>query len=169
MDVTRDIQEQEAAIGDWIDHLQQLLSLPPGGALALSVLQCGVRYAHRLLGYVHALSAADAQLPPLVRGPLVAWDGTDVDAAELTETLEALIQYLQRRNPVVQRYKTMAERKFGAEQVRRVALPITTQFCSWGPLLRNHTDLCTTSTARQCYAHTDTHIDTQHTLHASVG
>jgi hypothetical protein len=43
-----------------------LLALPPGGSLQLAVLRAGVRYSTRIMGYVHSLSAADKDMPPLL-------------------------------------------------------------------------------------------------------
>jgi len=110
-----------ADIQDWFKNLGLLLTLPPGGSLQLAVLRCGVRYAHRMLGYLHALSAADQDRPPLLRGALVCWDEAAVDgcdAAELAASLDSLITYLRKHNPAVQRYLTMAEQQWGTDQVR---------------------------------------------------
>ena len=120
VDVHSDDAEAAQQLTDWTTNLGLLLTLPPGGALQLAVLRCGVRYAHRLLGYLHALSAADKDFPPLLRGPLVCWDEAAVegcDAEELAQALDSLVTYLRSNNPVVQRYMTMAERQWGTEQV----------------------------------------------------
>ncbi|WIA28669.1 hypothetical protein OEZ86_011205 [Tetradesmus obliquus] len=108
-----------ADIQDWFKNLGLLLTLPPGGSLQLAVLRCGVRYAHRMLGYLHALSAADQDRPPLLRGALVCWDEAAVDgcdAADLAASLDSLITYLRKHNPAVQRYLTMAEQQWGTAQ-----------------------------------------------------
>lgn len=130
-EVEADDEASATQLSDWITNLGLLLTLPPGGAMQLAVLRCGVRYAHRLLGYVHALSAADKECPPLLRGPLVCWDEAAVqgaDAEELAAALDSLITYLRSNNPVVQRYLTMAERQWGNDTVS--AAHVSCRTCS---------------------------------------
>lgn len=119
-DVYDDGDAAAEQLTDWMTNLGMLMTLPPGGALQLAVLRCGVRYAHRLLGYLHALSAADKDFPPLLRGPLVCWDEAaveDCNAEELAAALDSLTTYLRSNNPAVQRYMTMAERQWGTDVV----------------------------------------------------
>lgn len=100
-------------VAQWQAMLGLLLSLPPGGSLQLAVLRCGVRYAQRVQGYLHALSAADKERPPLLQGPLISWDEAAIanaSADELEIAFNSLIDYLRSHNPLVQRYLTMAER-----------------------------------------------------------
>jgi hypothetical protein len=123
-DVHSDDATAAEQLTDWITNLGLLLTLPPGGALQLAVLRRGVRYAHRLLGYLHALSAADRDFPPLLRGPMVCWDEAAIegsDAEELATALDSLVTYLRSNNPVVQGYMTMAEQQWGTVSVSRVA------------------------------------------------
>lgn len=97
----------------WRSMLHRFLHLPPSAPLQLGVLCCRVRFAHRIHGFLHLLSAADQRRPPLLRGPIVAWDeGADgaADGHALSRDLDALVAYLAESNPAVQRFLTMAER-----------------------------------------------------------
>lgn len=111
--VPPDAQDPAAEITEWQSMLGLLLSLPPGGCLQLAVLRAGVRYTQRIQGYLHALSAADKDQPPLLQGPLVCWDEAalaDASVDELEVAFNSLVDYLRSRNPLVQQYLTMAER-----------------------------------------------------------
>jgi hypothetical protein len=80
-----------------------------------------VSYTQRVLGYLHALSAADVDQPPLLRGPLVCWDEGTIHGAtaeELCTAFEALIDYIRSSNPLVQKYFTMAERDWGGSDAQ---------------------------------------------------
>lgn len=112
--------------------LGMLLTLPPGGSLQLAVLRAGVRYSQHIMGYLHGLSAADKDQPPLLQGPLVCWDEAalaDASAEELHLAFDSLIDYMRSRNPIVQQYLTMAEVDWPDEtpamQQVRTALNIT--------------------------------------------
>lgn len=112
-------------ITEWRSMLGLMLSLPPGGATQLGVLRCGVRYSQRIMGYMHALSAADKDHPPLLRGPLLVWDEARIagaDATELAETFATLIDYLRSNNPIVQRYLTIMETNFLEGQEEQVGM-----------------------------------------------
>lgn len=64
--------QHQPDMDNWRELMGMLLSLPPGSAMQLSVLQCGVRFAQSVQGYCHALApGAD---PDLLSGPNVYWD-----------------------------------------------------------------------------------------------
>lgn len=89
-----------------------MLSMPSGCGLQLAVLRCGVRFAHRIQGYLHSLQPSNSE--PLLRGPLMVWDeDEEVDADALSDAFNRLIDYLRASNPIVQRYLTVAEQDFG--------------------------------------------------------
>ena len=100
------------ALVEWRQQLLLLLALPPGGATQLAVLRCGVRYAHRMYGYLHALSAADKNRPPLLAGPLIDWDEAweeSADPVQLATAFQSLTTYMRTHNPIVNKYQTMWE------------------------------------------------------------
>ena len=116
--VPPDLQDEDTdnEVAERHAMLVHLLSLPPGGCLQLAVLRCGVRYTQRVLGYLHSLSAADRQRPPLLQGPLVAWDEAANSGAtmhDLFEKFQLLINYQCQRYELVKRYLTMAEIDWG--------------------------------------------------------
>ncbi|KAF6256409.1 hypothetical protein COO60DRAFT_110221 [Scenedesmus sp. NREL 46B-D3] len=69
-------------------QLQQLLALPPGLAMQLSVLKRGLRVAHRANGCVHASVTVSPHMP-LLSAPLVLWHSgiDDTDKAATGSTL----------------------------------------------------------------------------------
>lgn len=111
-------------IAEWRQLLQLLLDLPPGVALQLGVVLCGVRFAQRICGFLHMLSAADVERPPLMRGPLIVWhEAADADVDQLASALQRLIDHLEKTHPAVQRFLTMAERHWSPQAAGLPMLP----------------------------------------------
>jgi hypothetical protein len=85
---------------DWAE----MLTLPPGAILYMSILQCGLRLCQRYNSYVHAETPHELSL---LRGPLVAGDGA-TPVHNYGYTLADILAR-QSANPFYMKYKAILE------------------------------------------------------------
>ena len=91
---------------DWA----QMLTLPPGAILYLSILQCGLRLCQRYNSYVHAETP---QQLSLLRGPLIAWSDNTDDVDDCDTALTDILTRNVNSNPILKEYSTILERSSG--------------------------------------------------------
>jgi hypothetical protein len=105
----------------WRLLLGAVMRLPPGGIMLMGVLQCGVRYAQRICGYVHAALASPAEV---LSGPLICWDpdAATPDAFDAAAgDLALLSEHLTKTHPLAQRNLLMLERLPGMQEAAAAA------------------------------------------------
>lgn len=129
----RKLQEkvQQPLTEDDVCTIKALLQLPPGAALQLSVLKCGLRVVQRAYGYWQAEPMAKA---PLMSGPLAVYnsDSRVWDKVSTDHMLQLIIKaHLDNEHPVFSQFKTMWEKDMGKDEIGHLEiLMIEVSTCS---------------------------------------
>jgi hypothetical protein len=96
------------ATEDMVLDMVDVVNLPPGAALELSIMRTPVRLADRYKGFLHASCVADMD-PAVVGGPLVNWLTSDEAHGAADTLVDVLERQRERGNPLYTQYQTMLE------------------------------------------------------------